>query len=102
MRPSDRKFVEYWQTARKDWNWGKTFKNGVLYFALPIVILIDLVNFFIIGDVNYAFLSFNHFYHLLKNFLPTALFIGFAYGLYDWNSKEQKYWRILKKHKDEL
>ena len=94
--------MEYWKKERKSWNWGKVFKKGVLQFAWPVIILIDLVNFFIIGDLNYAFISFDHLFYLIKKLLVFGALLGFAYGFFDWNGNERRYKRLTRQRPDEV
>jgi len=99
MTPSEEKFVNHWAQERKKWNWGRNFINVVLYIAIPFVVLTDLVNFFIIGDVRYAFISLKHFTNVFINFFIISLLSGFGYGIVHWNTNEIRYWNILKKYK---
>ncbi|WP_423146314.1 hypothetical protein [Rubrolithibacter danxiaensis] len=101
MTSSEKEFITYWSKARREWNWGKTFAVGVLYISLPVIILYDLVNFFIIGDVVYPYFSFTHFFNLLFKFIWTGIPGGFIYGLYNWNSREVRYKKLLKKERME-
>lgn len=101
MTSSEKKFIAYWEEKRKTWSWGKNFRKGALYIAWPIVIMIDLINFFIIGDINYAFISLSHVFYLLFDLLWTGVLAGFAYGLYNWNVNEIKYGRLIKKRNNE-
>jgi len=101
MTSSEKEFIEYWETERKTWSWAKKFKKGALYIAWPIVIMIDLINFFIIGDISYAFISLSHLFYLLFNLLWAGVLAGFAYGFYSWNVNEIKYSRLIRKRNNE-
>lgn len=98
MTPREKKFVDYWSVARKSWNWGKRFKKTVLHFVLPLVLLVDMINFFIVGDVSYGFISLTHFWRLGLTFVILAVLIGFTYNLITWNANEMRYWSIMKKN----
>ena len=102
MNAEEENYVNYWSLARKKWSWSKKFMTAVQNFAVPFVILIHLTNFFIIGDVSYAFLSFRHLLQFLINLLFASIFSGFAYGFYHWNINERKYRKILKKDRLEI
>jgi len=96
MTSSEEKFIAYWEEKRKTWSWPENFKKGALYIAWPVVVLIDLINFFIIGDISYAFISLPHLFYLLFNLLWAGVLTGFAYGLYNWNINEIRYTRLMR------
>lgn len=99
MTPREKKFIDYWSVARKNWNWGKNFKKTVLQLVLPLVLLVDVINFFIVGDVSYGFISLKHFWRLGLNFVILSVLIGFTYNLVIWNTNEMRYWSIMKRNK---
>ncbi|MEO8794907.1 MAG: hypothetical protein ABI390_05535 [Daejeonella sp.] len=101
MSPSEEKFVKYWRIARKKWSWKDNFLAAVKNFAIPFVILVHLTNFFVIGDIAYAFISFKHLIAFIINITVVSAISGFAYGLYDWNTNERKYWKIIRKYRTE-
>ncbi len=102
MTPQEQMFVDYWSEKRKKWSWKKhtytTFKNIVL----PVVILIDLVNFFVIGDTEYDFFSFMHLFILLRNLFLIGVLVILGSGIVDWGYNENRYWSILRKYKNKL
>jgi hypothetical protein len=101
MTEREKKFLEHWDSERKNWKWGENFRRTSLYFVLPIVILIDTINFFIIGDANYAYISFIHLWDLITDFFILSLTIGFLFNFFRWNINETRYWRIVRKGKEE-
>ncbi|HXH99010.1 MAG TPA: hypothetical protein VNI52_01990 [Sphingobacteriaceae bacterium] len=101
MTGGEKRFFDSWGIARKKWKWGENFKRTALYFVLPFVLLIDTINFFIIGDAKYAYMSFGHLWDLITNFIGFSLFIGFTYNLFTWNINEMRYWELVRKSKKE-
>ena len=101
MTQAEKEFVEYWKKRRTQWNWAKTFKTGALYYGVPIVLLIDLMNYFVIAGSKYAFISFRHLFELGFNLIWIGALSGFFYGFFGWNSKEGKYRRIIRKDRFE-
>lgn len=97
MTSSEKKFIETWGLKRKSWSWASSFKKGALFIAWPLLLLTDLINFFIIGDIRFAFISYSHLWYLGFNLIWTGIAGGFIYGFYDWNSNEYKYHKLLKK-----
>ncbi|WP_026898646.1 hypothetical protein [Daejeonella oryzae] len=97
MTTAEQNFVRYWSVARKKWSWGQKFMIAVKNFAIPFVVLVHLTNFFIIGDLTYAFISFKHLLEFCINLIVVSLISGFAYGFYHWNSNERQYWKFIKK-----
>ena len=97
MTDAEKEYVEYWKKHRSEWNWGKTFKSGALYYGVPVVLLIDFINYFIIGGSKHAYISFSHFWRLSLNLILIAGLTGFVYGVLSWNMKERKYWKIVRK-----
>lgn len=102
MTNGEKRFFKQWGIARKKWKWGENFKRTALYFVLPLVLLIDTVNFFIIGDANYAYLSLPHIWDMIINFVTFSIVIGFIYNLFRWNINEMRYWEISRKNKNEV
>ena len=102
MTSGEKKFFKQWSIDRKKWRWGEKFKRTALYFVLPLVLLIDVINFFIIGDAKYAYLSFEHVWTVITNFVTFSIVIGFAYNLFTWNINEMRYWKIAGKNKNEV
>lgn len=94
---TEEEFIKSWSLKRKNWSWADTFKKGALLIAWPLVILTDMINFFIIGDIRFDFISFSHVWHLGFNLIWTGIFGGVIYGFYDWYSKEYKYHKLVKK-----
>lgn len=101
MTEREKRFFKYWGAARKKWMWGESFKRTALYFVLPFVFLIDTINFFIIGDADYAYLSLRHIWDVITNFATFSILIGFTYNFFTWNINEMKYWEIVRKSKEE-
>ncbi|HEY1025828.1 MAG TPA: hypothetical protein VGE26_11730 [Sphingobacteriaceae bacterium] len=97
MSPGEKRFTDYWGIARKNWNWGKKFKKTALHLVLPLVVLVDFINFFIIGDLSYGFISLEHLWRLGLNSIVFSILIGFVYNLIVWNTNEMRYWSIMKR-----
>lgn len=102
MTQKERQFIDFWTEKRKTWSWKKHTYQTFLFAALPIAILIDLVNYFIIGDTSYSFFSFAHLFNFLLNLLGLSAMLILGSGFIDWNYNEGKYWRILRKENDNL
>lgn len=102
MTNRQQQFVDFWSEKRKTWSWKKHTYQTFLYVALPIAILIDLVNYFIIGDTTYLFFSFAHLFNFLLNLFMLAVVLVLATGFINWNYNEGKYWRILRKQNNNL
>ena len=77
-------------------------KKMFLNVVLPLAILIDLVNYFIIGDTAYAFFTFTHLFSVALNILVLAILIILGTGFASWNYNESKYWGILRKNNRKL
>ena len=102
MTPQEEAFVNYWKEKRKEWKWSKHLKITFFRIVLPIVVLIDLVNYFIIGDTEYSFFSFTHFLRVLVNTIFLGVIIIMSTGIVEWNYNESKYWGILRKYMNKL
>ncbi|WP_293300841.1 hypothetical protein [Pedobacter sp. UBA4863] len=102
MTPQEKQFVNYWSEKRKQWRWKKHSYRTFITVVLPIAILIDLVNYFIIGDTTYDFFSFGHFFVFLLNLIVLSILIILGSGLINWNYNESKYWNILRKSTNKL
>ncbi|HEY0669586.1 MAG TPA: hypothetical protein VGD22_15495 [Sphingobacteriaceae bacterium] len=102
MTNRDKRFFKHWGIARKKWKWGENFKRTALYFVLPLILLIDTINFFIIGDAKYAYISFEHMWNMITNFATFSVIIGFVYNLFIWNINEMRYWEIARRSKNEV
>ncbi|MFN0291728.1 hypothetical protein [Pedobacter helvus] len=102
MTQKEKQFVDYWTEKRKTWSWKKHTYQTFFSVALPISILIDLVNYFVIGDTTYTFFSFAHLFTYLLNFLTLAVALILGAGFVNWNYNEGKYWRILRKQNNNL
>ena len=102
MTPTEEAFVNYWAAKRKEWKWSKHLKKTFFKIVIPLVILIDLVNYFIIGDTEYDFFSFTHFFNVLTNTIFLGVIIIMATGIIEWNYNENKYWAILRKYMNKL
>lgn len=94
-------FLQNWEVKRKKWSWGKFFFNTVLYVAVPIVLTIDFINFFIIADTNFSFFSWEHLWEFIKTLLVFSLFIGSSFGVFYWYSNELKFQRLTQKQEKE-
>ena len=102
MTPQEKEFAIYWAEHRKKWSWKTHTIKTFTKIVLPIVALIDLVNYFIIGDTDYSFFSFMHLFILLRNLIVLSILIIMATGILDWGYNENKYWSILRKNKNKL
>ena len=102
MNAQEEKFISYWSEKRKQWNWRTHAKKVFSNVVLPLAILIDLVNFFIIGDTEYAFFTFTHLFSILLNLLVLSVLIILGSGFANWNYNEGKYWGILRKNSNKL
>lgn len=102
MTPQEKKFLDYWAEKRKKWSWKKHSYQTFITVALPIALLIDLVNYFIIGDTHYAFFTFTHLFIFLLNLFVFSIFIILGSGFANWNYNEMKYWKIVRKNKNKL
>jgi hypothetical protein len=100
MLPHEQEFINFWDKKRKKWSWTtharKTFKR----FAIPLAILIDLMNFFVIGDTTYYFFSITHIYYFVVNLMLISLFSIMISGIFYWNMNEYRYWKIKRKYLD--
>lgn len=101
MTKQEEVFLQEWDIKRRKWKWGKVFLNGVIYIALPLVIIIDFVNFFIVGDVAFGFFSLFHLWELIQTFLIFSLIIGTVYGAYAWYSNELKFQSLKRQESKE-
>lgn len=100
MSPQEQDFINYWSKMRKDWSW---MRHGIKTFwrvALPITLLIDSMNYFIIGDINFDYFSLDHIFVLLKYLILFSIFTILVSGIWFWNYHESKYWRIQRKIKN--
>lgn len=102
MTQEEKQFVAYWTEKRKNWSWKRHSYRTFVTTALPISVLIDLVNYFIIGDTAYTFFTFEHLFTFLLNTFLLAIVLILGSGLMDWNYNEGKYWSILRKHTNKL
>jgi hypothetical protein len=102
MNAQEEKFVNYWTERRKIWSWKTHSKKMFLNVVLPLAILIDLVNYFIIGDTAYTFFTFTHFFSVALNIIVLAVLIILGTGFASWNYNEGKYWGILRKNNKKL
>jgi hypothetical protein len=102
MQPQEQKFVAYWSKERKKWNWKRHTSTTFMRIVLPATIVIDLVNYFIIGDTEYSFLSFTHLFFVLRNLILLSVLVILGSGLFHWNYNENKYWTILRKYTNKL
>lgn len=102
MTPQEKQFVDYWTEKRKKWSWKKHTYQTFITIVLPIAILIDLVNYFIIGDTEYTFFTFTHLFTFLLNLLILSVLIIMGSGFTNWNYNEGKYWSILRKNANKL
>ncbi len=94
----EKAFIEKWSITRKTWSWGQNFKKTFLYIALPLIFMIDVFNFLAIGDISYAYISFQHFFQLVLNILLYGVLLTFIYNLLYWNRNEVRYKFIMRKH----
>lgn len=101
MEAEELDFLKIWEAKRKRWKWGKVFVNTILYFALPIVVTIDFVNFFIIADTSFGFFSFAHLWQFIQTLLIFSLIMGSGFGIFYWYSNEIKFQRLLRKQENE-
>ena len=102
MTSQEQEFIAYWSEKRKKWSWRKHTISTFINIVIPVVALIDLVNYFIIGDTEYVFFSFMHLFTLLRNLLFIAIAIILGSGIVDWGYNERKYWRILRENKNKF
>lgn len=102
MNAQEEKFVAYWTERRKIWSWTTHAKRMFLNVVLPLSTLIDLVNYFIIGDTAYAFFTFTHLFNFVLNMLMLSVLIILGTGFASWNYNEGKYWEILRKNSKKL
>jgi len=102
MTPQEKKFVDYWTEKRKKWSWKRHTYQTFMTIVLPLAILIDLVNYFIIGDTEYTFFTFTHFFIFLLNLIILSILIILGSGFVNWNYNEGKYWSILRKNTNKL
>jgi hypothetical protein len=102
MTPQEEKFIAFWSQKRKTWKWNAHFKKTFFKIVLPFATLVDLVNYFIIGDTTYNFFSFSHLLTLIGNILFFSVAIIMLTGITEWNYNENKYWRIMRKNKDKF
>lgn len=102
MTPQEQAFVNYWSEKRKKWSWRKYSYTIFITIVIPFTLLVDLVNFFIIGDTTYSFLSFSHLFVFLSNLVILSVVIIMGSGIINWNFNENKYWHILRKNADKL
>lgn len=89
MTFQEQQFVTYWSEKRKLWSWKKHSYKTFLNTALPIAILIDLVNYFVIGDTEYSFLSFLHIFIFFRNLVGVAVIVILGSGIIDWSYNEK-------------
>lgn len=87
-------FIKYWETKRKNWKWGYFFSKTTLNITIPIVLIIDLVNFFVVADVKFGFFSINHIWEIIKLLILFSAIITLPYGLFYWYSNELRYQKI--------
>jgi len=97
MTPTELRFIEFWEKRRKRWNWFKMFRTVALRFVLPIVFVVDLIIYFLIGGLPYAYISFAHLFRVISQFLGFSILLGLAYGIFDWNFNESRYKRLIRK-----
>lgn len=102
MTPQEETFVNYWAAKRKTWKWSTHLQKTFFKIVLPIVVLIDLVNYFIIGDTEYSFFSFTHLFRIIVNIIFLGVVIIMSTGIVEWNYNESKYWGILRKYMNKL
>ncbi len=102
MTPKEKEFVDYWNEKRKKWSWKKHSYQTFVTAALPIAILIDTVNYFIIGDTAYDFFTFSHLLNFLLNLVILSVLVILGSGFANWNYNEGKYWSILRKNSNKL
>lgn len=102
MTPQEQEFVAYWSEKRKLWSWRKHSIKTFLNIVLPVAVLIDFVNYFVIGDTEYDFISFLHFFIFLRNLIGLSILIIMGSGIIDWGYNEKRYWGILRKNKNKL
>lgn len=102
MTQKEKQFIDYWTEKRKKWSWKRHTYRTFVTIVLPIAILIDLVNYFIIGDTEYTFFTFGHLFTYLLNTVLLAIVIILVSGLMDWNYNEGRYWSILRRNTNKL
>lgn len=102
MTPKEKEFVDYWTEKRKKWSWRKHSYHTFITVALPLSILIDLVNYFIIGDTEYDFFTFSHLGTFIFNLIIISVVIILGSGFANWNYNEGRYWSILRKNTNKL
>lgn len=102
MSPQEKAFTDYWSVKRKRWKWNIHTKKTFVNIVLPLVISINLVNYFIIGDTAYNFFSFTHLYILIKNTVLFSVLLILGSGIVEWNFNESRYWRIMRKYINKL
>ena len=98
MTIGEQEFIKYWTKMRKDWSW---MKHGIRTFwrlAAPLTLLIDSMNYFIIGDTEYDYFSLAHFFVFSKNLILFSVFTILISGIWFWNYHENKYWHIKRKY----
>ena len=102
MTPQEKNFIAYWTEKRKKWSWKKHTYQTFMTVVLPLSLLIDLVNYFIIGDTQYSFFTFAHFFTFLLNLIILSVIIILGSGFVNWNYNEGKYWNILRRNSNKL
>jgi len=101
MTESEIEFIKAWEIRRKKWKWSRVLFKISLFLALPLVVLIDLVNFFIVGDVLYPFFSFSHLLQIIQNLIIFSLILGIGFGAFTWYSNEIKFQKLKNKEAKE-
>lgn len=102
MTPKEKQFVDYWAEKRKKWSWKEHSTKTFINIVLPIAVLIDGVNYFIIGDTEYNFFTFTHLFTFLLHIFLLSVVIILGSGFTNWNYNEGKYWSILRKNTNKL
>lgn len=98
MSPQEEDFINFWAKERKDWSWLKHAKKIFSRYALPLALLIDITNFFIIGDTEYYFFSISHLMIFVRNLVMLSVFMIMTSGLLYWNINENRFWNLKRKY----
>lgn len=90
-------FLKEWEVKRRNWRWGKFIRKTTSNITFPIILITDLMNFFVIGDVKFGFFSFSHLWEIIKLLILFSLLITLPYGLFYWYSNELKFQKLSRK-----